>query len=297
MAHFPVYAVIFNDADENHTATLAREIAKLPGVNTLKYPPDVRTGEVGRPVAEYFENVRLIPTFSFIDPFGYKGLSWTLIRSVIKDWGSDCVFFFNYSRINAGVSNSVVFTHMEALFGEENFKRLRERIVRGQGSREKIILDHLTLAMEEAGAKHVQVFRFRNETGTRTTHHLVFVTKHPTGYEIMKEIMAAESSHADQGVPSFEYSPALANMNKLFESALDDLEDDLTVAFAGRTVSMIDIYHEHNLGGPYIKKNYKVALLNLEEAGRIQTNPSKRKKGTFADGVAVSFPPVPTWRT
>jgi three-Cys-motif partner protein len=288
---------IFNDADENHTATLAREIATLPGVNTLKYPPDVRTGEVGRPVAEYFENVRLIPTFSFIDPFGYKGLSWALIRSVIKDWGSDCVFFFNYSRINAGVSNSMVFTHMEALFGEENFKRLRERIVRGQGSREKIILDHLTLAMEEAGAKHVKVFRFRNEAGTRTTHHLVFVTKHPTGYEIMKEIMAVESSHADQGVPSFEYSPALANMNKLFESALDDLEDDLTVAFAGRTVSMIDIYHEHNLGRPYIKKNYKAALLNLEEAGRIQTTPSKRKKGTFADGVAVLFPPVPTGRT
>lgn len=82
---------IFNDADENHTATLANEIAKLSGVNTLKYPPDVHAGEVGRPVAEYFENVRLIPTFSFIDPFGYKGLSWALIRSVIKDWGSDCV--------------------------------------------------------------------------------------------------------------------------------------------------------------------------------------------------------------
>lgn len=151
--------------------------------------------------------------------------------------------------------------------------------------------------MEEAGAKYVQVFRFRNEAGTRTTHHLVFVSKHPTGYEIMKEIMATESSHTDQGVPSFEYSPALANVNKLFESALDDLEDDLTTAFAGRTASMIDIYHEHNLGRPYIKKNYRAALLNLEHAGRIATNPSKRRKGTFAEAVAVTFPSVPKRRT
>lgn len=58
------------------------------------------------------------------DPFGYKGLSWALIRSVIKDWGSDCVFFFNYSRINAGINNPIVNEHMEALFWEGELVRV-----------------------------------------------------------------------------------------------------------------------------------------------------------------------------
>ena len=84
---------IFNDLDENHTATLAQEIGALPGIEKLKHKPEVSTGEVDRTSAEYFEGIKLIPAFSFIDPFGYKGLSWALVRSVIKDWGSDCVFF------------------------------------------------------------------------------------------------------------------------------------------------------------------------------------------------------------
>lgn len=280
---------IFNDADENHTATLSSEIAKISGIKTLKYAPDIWVGEIDRAAAEYFKKVRLIPTFSFIDPFGYKGLSSALIRSVIKDWGSDCVFFFNYSRINAGVSNHKVFPHMRALFGgEENFEQLRNGLARSQASRERLIMDHLAIAMKEAGAKHVISFRFRK--GGRTTHHLVFVTKHPTGYEIMKEVMAAESSNTDQGVPSFEYAPILAGVHKLFETALDNLENELTATFAGQSLSMIAIYHRHNLDTPYVKKNYKEALLNLEKARRISVDRPNRPAGTFGDNVVVTFP-------
>jgi three-Cys-motif partner protein len=117
------------------------------------------------------------------------------VHSVIKDWGSDCVFFFNYSRINAGVSNELVHHHMEALFGKENFDTLRERIVgKSPDQRERLILEHLERAMINAGAKFVLPFRFRNADGTRTTHHLIFVTKHQTGYEIMKEVEVSRFS-------------------------------------------------------------------------------------------------------
>jgi three-Cys-motif partner protein len=288
---------IFNDSDENHTRTLQQEIARLDDIETLKHKPTVYTGDIDRTAAEYFESIRLIPTFCFIDPYGYKGLSSALVRSVIKDWGSDCVFFFNYSRINAGVSNELVFHHMEALFGQDNFKQLRHRITgKESDEREQLILGHLERAMTNAGAKFVLPFRFRNANGTRTTHHLIFVTKHQTGYEIMKEVMADESSQFDQGVPSLEYSPALAGVEDLFANALNDLEDDLVTAFAGKSVAMIDIYHHHNVGKLYIKNNYKAALANLEQAGRISTNRPNRRKGTFADAVVATFPSVPVLR-
>src|SRR5215211_2011255 len=79
---------IFNDMDGNHTKTLRAEIDALPGKSGLKHDPQIYEGEVDRSIADYFEKTKLIPTFSFIDPFGYKGLSWALVRSVIKDWGS-----------------------------------------------------------------------------------------------------------------------------------------------------------------------------------------------------------------
>ena len=288
---------VFNDYDENHTRTLETEIAKLPEIDRLKYKPEVQTGQIDRDVATYFESKRLIPTFSFIDPFGYKGLSWALVHGVIKDWASECVFFFNYSRINAGASNELVFPHMEALFGKENFEALRERLKDHRVNREAVIMEHLISAMIDAGAKFVLPFRFRNNSGNRTTHFLVFVTKHQTGYEIMKEIMAVESSHSDQGVPSLEYSPVMAGVTGLFESALDQLEDQLTVHFAGQTCSMVEIYHTHNPGTPYIKRNYKAALGNLEKAARVTTNRPNRKAGTFADDILVTFPNKPAPRS
>jgi hypothetical protein len=44
----------------------------------------------------------------------------------------------------------------------------------------------------------------------------VLLTKHFKGYEIMKEIMAKESSVVEQGVPSSTYSPAAQSTPLLF---------------------------------------------------------------------------------
>jgi three-Cys-motif partner protein len=286
---------IFNDMDENHTKTLRKEIEALPGRTSLKYDPQIYEGQVDRSISDYFEKTKLVPTFSFIDPFGYKGLSWSLIRSVIKDWGSDCVFFFNYSRINAGINNPSVNAHMEALFGKENLEHLRASLNASQINREGVIMEHLKAAMIEAGAKYVQMFRFRNENNKRTTHHLVFVTKHSLGYELMKEVMSPHSSHFDQGVPSYEYAPSIAGLRKLFENAQDKLEDRLVKEFAGQTLTMVALYHRDNLGRPYIKKNYKDALAKLRAAGRINTD-RVPKEGTFADGIVVTFPTKPIGR-
>jgi three-Cys-motif partner protein len=286
-----VLVAIFNDKDENHTATLENEIAALRGINKLKHKPQVESAEVDEALAEYFKTAQLIPTFSFIDPFGYKGLSLELVSALVKDWGSDCLFFFNYSRINAGINNPLVTEHMEALFGKGNLRQLRERLQPGTAPREKVILEHLVRAMRDAGADHTFAFRFRDKG--RTTHYLIFVSKHPLGYELIKEIMAPESSQEDQGVPSFEYWPAVQGSGNLFPQALNDLENSLVVEFAGKRISMADLYHQHSLGKPYIKKNYKDALLNLERDGRITANASKRKANTFADKVMVAFPVNP----
>ena len=113
----------------------------------------------------------------------------------------------------------------------------------------------------------------------------------------MKGIMAKESSCHDQGVPSFEYNPADRNCRFLFELSqpLDDLEDLLLSAFAGRTATMKDIYERHNVGRQYIERNYKDVLTKLEADGRIIANPPAAKrpcrKGvvTFAGNVRVTF--------
>lgn len=296
----------FNDADTNLTDTLQTEIDKLPGVEKLKYKPNVSCGEVDTDANEFFNKTKLVPAFTFVDPFGYKGLSLGIVNGVTKDWGCDCVFFFNYNRINAGLTNDAVKHHIDALFGAERATKLREIVVgQSPGRREALVLEALAQAIKAMGGpdRFVLPFRFKNAAGTRTSHSLVFVSKHFKGYEIMKDIMAAESSTADQGVPSLSYSPAEADMPLLFSlnTPLDKLEAMLLADFAGQTLTMRDIFVRHSVDRPFVDKNYRTALLNLEAAGKITADPPSkafakppqkaRPAGTFANRVSVTFTP------
>jgi len=287
---------IFNDKDEANTRSLERAISELPGIETLRYKPVVHTSEVGEEIAELFEQQRLVPTLFFVDPWGYKGLSLRLVNSVIKDWGCDCIFFFNYNRINAGLDNPMVKQHMDCLFGTERANLLRQRLAPLRPhTREMVIVEELCQALKGMGTRYVLPFRFRNDRGTRTSHHLIFVSKAFKGYEIMKEIMAQESSSREQGVASFEYNPAdaaqIGRQALLFQLSrpLDELADMLLRDFAGQTLTMKEIYERHNIDRPFTKRNYKDALTALENLGRV--NVSSHRKNSFGDTVLVSFPP------
>ena len=291
---------VFNDVDGNNTQSLETVIRAVPGISSLKYTPQVYNHEVGEEIVKMFEQMRLIPTLFFVDPWGYKGLTLRLVNSVLKDWGCDCIFFFNYNRMDLGLPNQFVDVHLNALFGEQRANNLRQQIrLLEPFERELTIVEELCEALQEMGGKFVLPFCFKNEKGTRTSHYLIFVSKHFKGYEIMKDVMAKESSSGNQGVPSFEYCPADARQPLLFELSrpLDELEDMLLTEFADRCVIMEQVYKEHNVGRPFIKKNYKEALTNLEASGKIITDPPSDKRSkrkgvvTFADDVLITLPP------
>ena len=279
---------LFNDKNERNASLLQKAINQLPHVNTLKYFPDVLNREVDdEEFSSIFEKMKLIPTLIFIDPWGYKGLSLRLIKSVIKDWGCDCIFFFNYRRINMGLANLVVKGHMDALFGESRAEELRNQIDGFHSTqRESIIIEALHQALRNRVAEYVQHFGFKDNNGKRTTHHLVFVSKNFLGYDIMKEIMANESSNNNNGIATFEYGPTVRQLPLLNE--LSTLGDMILEEFAGKSITMEEIYKKHSVHRPYIKKNYKDILTKLERQGKIET--STHRRGSFGDKVIVTFP-------
>jgi three-Cys-motif partner protein len=289
---------IFNDKDDANTSTLLQEIRAIPGVDTLANEPCVFTNEVGDEIVKMFEQLNLVPTLMFVDPWGYKGLSMRLINSVLKDWACECIFFFNYNRINMGLSNKAVKEHMEALFGEERAAELTERLKgMSPGRRELTIVEEICQAVKEMGGIYVLPFTFKNAKGTRTSHHLIFVSKHPLGYGIMKEIMARESSSTPQGVATFEYNPAEREQTLLYGlGSPAELEGSLLERFAGHTLTMVQVFEEHNVDTPYIKKNYKDVLTKMEQEGTITAvppytrRPKRKGEVTFADTVSVTFP-------
>ena len=124
----------------------------------------IRCGEIDDEAERYFDETRLIPAFSFVDPFGYKGLSLKIVRGVIKDWGCDCVFFFNYNRINAGISNEIVTTHIDALFSKTRADRLRVALPGlPPNLREAAIMEELVDEIKNLGGTYVLPFTFQKQ--------------------------------------------------------------------------------------------------------------------------------------
>lgn len=286
---------IFNDKDINNSRTLAAEIDKLPGIEKLRYRPQVNNEIVGEKIINEIANFSDVPTLSFIDPWGYKGLSLQLINRFIKDWGCDCIFFFNYNRINMGLNNVAVRQHMVALFGEQGIEQLlTELSSQDPENRELMIVEQISQSLKKMGGCYTLPFCFKNASGSRTSHYLIFVSKHIRGYNIMKEIMGKESSDVPQGVPSFDYCVADKTMPLLFDLArpLDELETMLLKTFSGMTLKMIDVFERHHVGKKYLRSNYKEALKSLEAKGTITVSPpvQKRRRNTFSDNAMVRFP-------
>jgi len=290
-----ILVTVFNDKDTVFASRLRKEISALPGIESLRFNPQVCCEQVGSGIVACFEQLRMVPTLMFVDPWGYKGLSLRLVQAVLKDWGCDCIFFFNYNRVNMGLSNPLVVEHMEALFGSERVRSLSATLPSlSPSDRELTVMEELVATHKDHGATYVLPFRFRNEQGTRTSHFLVFATKNFTAYHIMKEIMARESTSSAEGVPSFEYCVADKRFPALFalNAPLTSLADSLLQSFKGQTLSLERIYRIHSPGTPYVKSNYKQILKRLEKEGTIVATPSmeSRRRDTMADSVEVSFP-------
>jgi three-Cys-motif partner protein len=292
---------IFNDKDAANIESLKTAIGQLEGIERLKYAPKFFNMEVGNEITAMFRNSTLPPTFFFVDPWGYKGLSLDLVSSIIKDWGCDCVFFFNYNRVNMGIPNDAVKPHMASLFGDEHLEFVRSECDKTANpvEREMIVVHELCKALKQGGSRFVLPFRFKNNEGTRTSHHLIFLSKNFRGYDIMKEIMHRESTDKSDDVASFEYNPRdLYGVKQLslfdfLSRPLDDLRGMLLQGYAGRTIDFMNLYEEHSVDTPYIKKNYKEVLWTLFENNIITAlNPKTGKapkRGTFSDDMRITF--------
>lgn len=289
---------VFNDKDETNVRSLKNTIATIEGIKTLTYEPQVWHNEVGDAITKHFESRKNVPTLFYIDPWGYEGLSLRLINSVVKDWGCDAIFFFNYNRINMGISNSAVEPHMRALF-EDQFDALVEK-VKGLPAteREAQVIESLCQAIKGYGTRFTLPFRFKNKDGSRTSHHLIFVSKHFRGYEAMKTIMCDGSTRQEDGVASFEYNPRdrlSKNQHLLFQlsAPLGELREDILRSYRGKEISLKSLYNEHSVDRPFVIQNYKTVLKELlveDIIGAEGEDGKPPKKGTFSEKTVITFP-------
>lgn len=294
----------FNDSDAKKVAKLRSSVMGIDGIETMPHASSFECRSVDEAMEAAYEVERPFPpTFSFLDPWGYRGLSVRLIRALTERWGCDCVFFFNYNRVNLNMNNPLVRDELNDVFGIDIASRLRGRL-KGMTpeDREQCIVGEMESAITADGKRRTFKYKFKAEEADRTSHYLIFVSKMDVGIRIIRNIMSNVSSQRIQGVPTYEFDPRRADapfQPSLLPVAgpLDRLQESLLHAFAGQTLSALDVIKRHDrIDDKYIDRNYKDALINLEHRGKIAVSPPavgrppRHSRPTFADHVVVTFP-------
>lgn len=294
---------VFNDKDSNNTAMLQQSISQLDENAKLKGRLQFYNETVEQDFYSRLNIPANMPVLSFVDPFGYKGLTMNLINRLINNSGSDCIFFFNYNRINMALSSNTKFDeHLKSLFGDNRTAELKKQLAHQPPERrEPIVLNALIDALRENKSNYVLPFKFYSTEMVRTSHFIIFVTKHPLACKIMKQIMYSNSAKDSDGVATFSFEDSRnfgAGFEQLtiFDRPIQSLRDDILRKYTGRTVSVGSICNDVDcdFSSHFVSKNVKDVLKELELEGKISVTTGRKQKYrngklNMPDGAVIQF--------
>jgi three-Cys-motif partner protein len=296
---------LLNDEDAGYIEQLRKNLKELPGYEKLKLPPRLRSGPVDEKLVAKFAKSNNVPSFSFIDPFGYSGLTLSLVQALVSGFGSDMVLFFSFDSINRALSNDLVKEHIDALFGPKRAERLRQ-VVRHMrpGEREEVLVEAFIEAVtEDLGYEYVIPYVFEKEDKDRTSHYLMFISKRDRGFKIMKEIMYKESQDKTQGIAKFGYvrqvSAEKTPLLHLMNTPLSDFGKKLCADYAGRSLLRKALREDYDKLDPrnlFVERNWRDVLSELETEGKITCMPPRSERPvrkcevTFGENTIVTFP-------
>lgn len=271
----------------------AERAAMLEQVVTgLAPPPNFRTKVVAGATFEAGVREHLLdfykakksvppPTFAFIDPFGWTGVPFALVKEILGQPSCEVLINFMFEEINRFIGHPDQEANFDALFGTPDWRemngladpRARKQLLHGL---------YLRQLRDAAGAKYVRSFEMRNDKDV-TDYFLFFATNSAKGIEKMKAAMWKVDQSGE-----FRFSDATNPLQAtLFSPApdFDALSREIVGRFAGTETTVGEVEHFVLAETPYRETHYKKQVLApLERDGKVRpvSPPTGRKAGTYA---------------
>jgi len=234
------------------------------------------------------EKRNLAPTFAFIDPFGFKGASFSLVQRLLANQSTEIFITIMIKDINRFVEhpNPAEREHIKGLLGVTD-----EEIDKVISSRDRVLaFRQLYQEKLRQCARFVRFFEMRDRQNN-VLYDLFFASNHPLGHARMKEVFWKVDCQS-----GFCFSDRTdPNQPVLFDlDPSKDLARELVKKYNGKTIATKNIFEYVENDTAYIKSHAKLALSHLEKSNAItvesvKTDGTKRRKGTFPDAVVVHF--------
>lgn len=281
---------LFIDSEECRVEHLKSELALLPIPANFSVLPihdqfDNAINGIFEELAK--QGARLAPTFAFIDPFGFKGVSFDSIKKLLKNPKTEVFINVMVEFINRFLEhpNPVIQQQIIDLFGTPKVID----VINSGGDR----VTELRLLYQNqllAHARFVRYFEMRDEHN-RVIYYLFFATNHPLGHVRMKEAFwrvdpSSGFSFCDRTNPG---QMVLFNLDPS-----QNLGREILLRFKGNKLLVAEIRQCIEDETPFIASQMRSALKYLEMNEQICVSPckadgKKRLKRTFPDNAIIEF--------
>jgi three-Cys-motif partner protein len=231
----------------------------------------------------------LVPSFFFIDPFGFTGVPFEIVRRILASAKTEVFFTFMLRDVNRFLELPQLAGQLSVLFGGDNWRGVIEN-----PDRQRALVELYRSQLHDvAGAKYSLQFKVCESNSTATLYHLVHANNSYKGHTVMKSIMY------NQGVAGTFAFLGRDDLAERTQMKLFDVNDPRQVRavlqerFADRSLTFDEIceavcrpwYSEP----PFLEKHYRAALKQLEDDGlvSVERRTSKTPRGLAgADRVA-----------
>lgn len=223
-----------------------------------------------------FEKGTNTPTLLFFDPFGYKGINSRVLANFMANFGNEIFLFFNIKRIHAAIENDKFDSMMNELFPTTIHKIRNDRkYTLNVQNRLNLIIENLAEEFKSIipGIYHC-AFKFQEEDSLATSHYIIHFTKHPRGFDLVKQVYtefdnvgATLDKNGDYTFDAkYLSSETMFDFGDMNTACLSQI---LSNDFKSQTISAYDLFEQHHCKTKYSRKHYCNALRQMAKDGAI----------------------------
>jgi hypothetical protein len=234
------------------------------------------------------DDTTTIPTLFFIDPFGWDGVPFDVIKGILDNPQTEILLTFMVRDMNRFLKSTLHRESLNKLFGGLYYEDCIE-----SEKREECLLDlYLNLIKTQTKAKHVLPFMMYDSDIRRLTYYLIFATHHPLGFRKMKDVMRIAGS-GDFGFsgPDHDLSRAQSKLPWYEEMQVNWIVKH----FQGQEIRFDDfLYVVYELVndpviGSLIERNYRGLLRRMESEGKVRIERTNPKSRAINESSMLSF--------
>lgn len=283
-----------SEATPGNYECLKGVVAELPECPGVEVRARERTfSDAASPLAEWLAHQkRRVPTFVFVDPFGFTGVPLELIRALMAVEHVEVLLTFMARDMSRFLTLETVEETLNEFFGGEAWCAC---IDPDEHARTECLLLSYQEVVRPDIALYATPFRVFEDERQTPLYYLIHLTNHPLGMRRMKEAMVAQSAEMTFWPITLRPKDQLA-LDVREGKPWPSLQKHLLDEYAGRSLSFEELLNEDYSNGVWVESQYRAAILDLETTeeapltvGRPRTTPSGRAPSGLKLADVVAF--------